>query len=62
MDGDVEHNGQVSYSLPSDSIFVVNSLSGEIRSKEPLDYEKDRVGIMLYLHFLMDYNDSIILI
>lgn len=48
MDGDVEHNGQVSYSLPTDSLFVVNSLSGEIRSKEPLDYEKDRVEIRLY--------------
>ncbi len=53
MDGDVEHNGQVSYSLPSESIFVVNSLSGEIRSKEPLDYEKDRVEFPLYLHFLL---------
>lgn len=62
MDGDVEHNGQVSYSLPSDSIFVVNSLSGEIRSKEPLDYEKDRVEFPLHLHFLMVENDSIFLI
>ena len=43
-------NGQISYALPSDEKFIINSQTGEIKSRAPLDYEKDRVRNFLKLN------------
>ncbi|XP_032795630.2 cadherin-99C isoform X2 [Daphnia magna] len=46
-DADIEKNGQISYSLPSDPNFVINSQTGELKSKAPLDYETERVHLVV---------------
>ena len=51
-DGDIELNGQLSYALATDSIFTINNQTGEIKSKMPLDYEKDRVYLFYMIPFL----------
>lgn len=48
-DADIEKNGQISYFLPADENFVINSQTGELKSKAPLDYEKDRVNEIINL-------------
>ena len=42
-DGDQDHNGIVTYSIAQDSLFTIDDQTGEIRSKQPLDYERDQV-------------------
>ncbi|XP_046657764.1 cadherin-99C-like isoform X2 [Daphnia pulicaria] len=46
-DADIEKNGQITYFLPADENFVINSQTGELKSKAPLDYEKDRVHLVV---------------
>lgn len=48
-DADIEKNGQITYFLPADENFVINSQTGELKSKAPLDYEKDRVNEIINL-------------
>lgn len=42
-DEDTGVYGEVSYSVPDESLFTINSDTGEIMTKKALDYEKQQV-------------------
>lgn len=44
VDDDAEENGEVFYSVPEDSAFVIASDTGEIKTKQALDYEQQQVS------------------
>lgn len=46
-DADEGINAQISYSIPYDVPFVINSETGEIFTKTSLDYETQKVGLKL---------------
>lgn len=50
-DADIEKNSQISYSLPLEPNFSINSQTGEIKANTPLDYEKERVRFIRPLNF-----------
>lgn len=59
VDDDAEENGEVFYSVPEDSAFVIASDTGEIKTKQALDYETQQVSRLSggnILVFMLGYN------
>ncbi|KAK7080227.1 hypothetical protein SK128_015764 [Halocaridina rubra] len=46
-DEDFGANGEVFYSVPSDSLFTIDSSTGVIRTKQALDYEKEQAHYLV---------------
>ena len=42
-DEDTGNYGEVSYSVPEESLFTIDTMTGEIMTKQELDYEKQQV-------------------
>ncbi|KAK4317592.1 hypothetical protein Pmani_011328 [Petrolisthes manimaculis] len=47
VDDDDEENGEVFYSVPEDSAFIIASDTGNIKTKQALDYEKQQVHYLV---------------
>ncbi|XP_068204162.1 cadherin-99C-like [Palaemon carinicauda] len=47
VDGDEGILGEVFYSVPGDTPFTISSNTGEIRTKQPLNYEKEQVHYLV---------------
>lgn len=47
-DADEGQNALVYYSLPNDVPFDIDTMTGEIRTKVPLDFEKNRASFFIF--------------
>ena len=55
-DADEGQNAVVYYSLPNDVPFAIDTMTGEIRTKIPLDFEKDRASYIFFCCYLFNFN------